>query len=207
MRNVVFTILAILITGCAAGNKYDYRESFITLPVKSDNRVTVVLSVKDMRPYVLNGDKGADFVGLQRGGFGNPFDVTTASGRPLTEDMSESIEASLTDKGYKVVNAHGASDVDDLVNTALNEGADRIILLVVHNWKSDIYMSITLHSDMRLKIYDSGGDLLAENEMIFVEEVGGAMIGAEKNSREVTEEFAKRMGYMFNKENIRRALQ
>ncbi len=207
MRNVLFTVLVILISGCAVGNKYDYRASVITLPVKSDNRVTVVLSVQDMRPYVLNGDKGPDFVGLQRGGFGNPFDVTTASGRPLTEDMSESIEASLTGKGYKVVNAHGASDVDDLVNTALNEGADRIILLVVHNWKSDIYMSITLHSDMRLKVYDSGGDLLAENEMIFVEEVGGAMIGAEKNSREVTEEFAKRMGYMFNKENIRRALQ
>lgn len=207
MRNVVFILLAILISGCAAGNKYDYRASIITLPVKSDDRVTVVLSVKDMRPYVLNGDKGPDFVGLQRGGFANPFDVTTASGGPLTEDMAESIEASLTDKGYQVVNAHGTSGFDDLVKTALDEGADRIILLVVHNWKSDIYMSITLHSDIRLKVYDGSGELLAENEMIFVEEIGGAMIGAEKNSREVTEEFAKRIGYMFNKESIRSALQ
>jgi len=35
---------------------------------------------------------------LSRGGFGNPFDVTTQSGRPLASDLSGSIVASLKGK-------------------------------------------------------------------------------------------------------------
>ena len=48
-------------------------------------------------------------------------------------------------------------------------------------------------------------DVEAELPMI-VEEVGGAGIGEAKNSATATNEFAKRIGYLFNKPEIRSVL-
>ena len=64
-----------------------------------DNKL-LILAVQDFRPYVLNGDEEPGFVGLQRGGYGNPFDVTTLTGRPMTEDMAEAMVKGLSDVGY-----------------------------------------------------------------------------------------------------------
>jgi hypothetical protein len=49
--------------------------------------------------------------------------------------------------------------------------------------------------------------LLAENTMAFKQEIGGALIGGDKNSQAVADEFSKRIGYLFNKEEVRSALQ
>ncbi len=206
MKNFIFMCAVLLLSGCAVGNKYDYRASMISLPIKSDEHKEVVLSVEDARPYVLQGEKAPDFVGLQRGGFGNPFDVTTASNKPLKDDMAISISRALKDSGYQVVSVDGTSDKGFLVSTAAKNGATRIITLIVNEWKSDIFMSITLHCDIVLRVFDAAGEMLAESDMKFVEAIGGAQIGATKNSEVATSEFAKRIGYLFNKDEIRRAL-
>lgn len=206
MKKILLILLVLFITGCAVGNQYNYRSSSIVLPVKSVNLRTLILSVEDLRPYVLNGDKEPSFVGLQRGGYGNPFDVTTSTGNPMTEDMSAAIEQGLMDVGYRVVNVQGKPENVYLRNTAVKEGATRIVTLKVYDWKSDIYMGITLHCDLRLIVFDANGELLAESTMKFVEEVGGAITPA-KNSQAMADEFAKRIGYLFNKNEVRSALQ
>jgi hypothetical protein len=206
VKKIIWVFVVVLLSGCAVGNKYDYRSSSIALPIKSTDHHELVLSVEDSRPYVLEGKKSANFVGLQRGGFGNPFDVTTASGKPLTEDMSAAITQALIDAGYQVVKVDGTADSGFLVNTATKNGATRILSLKVNEWKSDIYMSITLHCDLELKVFNSQGEMLAESNMKFVEEIGGAQIGGTKNSAAMTNEFAKRIGYLFNKQEIRSAL-
>ena len=124
----------------------------------------------------------------------------------MTEDMAEAIAASLTNAGYRVVDAQGKSSIENLIKLAAEEDASRIIFLKVRNWKSDIYIGLTLHCDLGLKVYDSQGELLAENEMQFTEEVGGGLIGDTKNSEALADEFAKRIGYLFNKKSIRNAL-
>ncbi len=207
MMRFVFGCLLLLLAGCAVGNKYDYRSSEISLPLKAVTYKDVVLSVEDARPYVLSGGKASSFVGLQRGGFGNPFDVTTASGRPLTEDLAVAITRALNAAGYQVFTVDGNGDTGLLVSSAAKNGAARIIALSVKEWKSDIFMSITLHSDIELKIYNGKGEMLAQSVLKFDDEIGGAQIGAARNSEIVASEFSKRIGYLFNRTEIRDALQ
>lgn len=207
MKGIFFGCLLLLLSGCAVGNKYDYRSSAISLPLKATTHKNVVLSVEDARSYVLDGSKPASFVGLQRGGFGNPFAVTTASGRPLTEDMVVAISRALNMAGFQVFSVAGSSDTELLIEAAAKNGATRIIAFDVKEWKSDIFMSVTLHSDIELKIFDGKGELLAQGDMKFVEGIGGAQIGAAKNSETVASEFSKRIGYLFNRKEIRAALQ
>jgi hypothetical protein len=49
------------------------------------------VGVQDRRPYVISGNKDEHFVGLSRGGYGNPFDVTTASGKALADEFAGAI--------------------------------------------------------------------------------------------------------------------
>jgi hypothetical protein len=206
MKKILLIFFVFLLSGCAAGNKYNYRSSSMALPIKSVEHRTLILSVEDLRPYVVNGEKTPSFVGLQRGGFGNPFDVTTATGNPMTEDMSAAIEKGLMDVGYRVVNVPGNPEHIYLVKIADKEGASRIVVLKVYDWKSDIFMGMTMHCNLRLSVFDANGELLAESTMNFVEEISGAQLGAERNSQTVTDEFAKRIGYLFNKNEVRNAL-
>jgi len=207
MKKILLILFVLYLTGCAIGNKYNYRSSSMALPIKPVDHRSLILSVEDLRPYVLNGEKEPSFVGLQRGGYGNPFDVTTSTGKPMTEDMSAAIVKGLMDVGYRVVNVQGRLEIVSLVKTAVKENATRIVVLKVYDWKSDIYFGITLNCDLRLSVFDANGELLAENTMNFEKEIGGAHLGAEKNSQVVADEFAKRIGYLFNKNEVRSALQ
>ena len=207
MKKAFILFLILFISGCAVGNKYNYRASSIALPVKAIDEQTLVFSVNDLRPYVLSGENDPSFVGVQRGGFGNPFNVTTATGQAMTADMSAAITEALTDAGYRVVAVEDKTDKSSLVAIATDKSADRIIVLEVHDWKSDIYTGIKLHCDLRLDVLDASGALLAENSMRFEEEIAGAQLTGSKNSEILADEFAKRIGYLFNKEEIRKALR
>lgn len=208
MKKILFVGLMIILSGCAVGNKYDYRSSAISLPVKSTQSAKVAVSVDDQRPYVVAGEKGPNFVGLQRGGFGNPFDVTTASGKPLAEDMAFVLKKALEDSGYQIVETTSSSGNHKMfVLAAGDDGADKVVLLNIKEWKSDIYMGITLHSDIELTVYSVDGQVLANNTMKFEEGIGGAHIGASSNSQVIISEFSRRIGYLFNQEDIRKALR
>ncbi|WP_029913076.1 hypothetical protein [Pelobacter seleniigenes] len=206
MRLFSRLMFVVLLSGCAVGNQYDYRSSSISLPLKATRNAGLILSVQDFRPYVQNGSKPANFVGLQRGGFGNPFTVTTSSGKPLAEDMAIAIARALSEVGYRVQTVPGTLPLQDLSAKAQGSAASRIVLLNVNEWKSDIFMSITVHCALVLKILNPAGAELAESSMKFEEEIGGAQMGGSKNSSVVSREFAKRIGYLFNKEEIRAAL-
>ena len=71
----LFAILAICILsgGCAVGVQHSYSATDTKFDIIADSKVAV--AVHDRRPYVVSGDKAGNFVGLQRAGFGNPYDV------------------------------------------------------------------------------------------------------------------------------------
>ncbi len=87
----------LVLAGCAIGNKYDYGAAIATIYAETDKSVSA--TVIDQRPYVLSGSKSPSFVGLQRGGFGNPFDVKTKSGRGLAEDLTDVLVRALDAQG------------------------------------------------------------------------------------------------------------
>lgn len=144
----VVAVLLFALGGCAVGNRYDYGSAISGLPVSGSGKLAV--DVVDARPYVLSGDKKPDFVGLQRGGFGNPFDVRTGSGRPLADEMRDSIAKALQQQGFTVV---GGTDA-----------APRKMELRVFEWKTDVMMKMKTSYDLQLSVFDDGGALLAQSK-------------------------------------------
>ena len=145
---LLFATLLLALGGCAVGNRYDYGSAISGLPVSGKGELA--LSVVDARPYVLSGDKGPDFVGLQRGGFGNPFDVRTGSGRPLADEMRDAIAKALQQQGFTVVGGTAA--------------APRKLELRVLEWKTDVMVKMKTIYDLQLSVFDASGALLAQSK-------------------------------------------
>lgn len=208
MKKSLILLFCVYLTGCVAGQEYNYEASSMDIPVKPSEKRVLILSVQDLRPYVLSGDKESNFVGLQRGGFGEPWGVTTASGDPMTEDMSEAIVSGLKDAGYNVFNTPGKNEVSYLTKTASKHDASRIVILKVFEWKSDVYMNVTLHCDLELNILDVEGKLLAKSSDKFIGSIaGGSWATTDKNSKAMTDEFTKRVRNLFTTDEVRKTLQ
>jgi hypothetical protein len=71
----------LVLEGCAVGQRYAYSDANLPL-ARVSSGASIGLGVRDARPYVVSGNKAPTFVGVMRGGFGNPFDVQTQSGQP-----------------------------------------------------------------------------------------------------------------------------
>jgi len=98
-RVTLITAVAVWLGGCAFGQKITYSNT--TADVDAAGNETVGVATLDQRPYVLSGNKKPSFVGLSRGGYGNPFDVETPKSAPLADEISESVSRSLAERGFK----------------------------------------------------------------------------------------------------------
>jgi hypothetical protein len=187
---VLAVLAALLLTlgGCAVGNRYDYGSSIRGLPVSGSGQIAV--DVVDARPYVLNGEKSPDFVGLQRGGFGNPFDVRTASGKPLAAEMREAIRKALEQQGFAVMDGAAA--------------APRKLELRVIEWQTDVMMRMKTLYDLRLSVFDASGTLLAHSETKG-EDVGSGGFESE-NAVNAARTFELRFTELIRDESVRNAL-
>ncbi len=162
MRRVVLAVFAMmLLGGCAIGNSHRYDLGDANLAVHSDKSIAV--AVVDLRPYVLSGEKAPDFSGLFRGGFGNPFDVTTGTGHPLADDLSQSIVTALKRASVEaeIVAVTPKSSAPEARAAILASGADRCTLLQIREWKSDTYFNTGLTYDVTLDVLSRDGVLLA----------------------------------------------
>lgn len=145
--------------GCAVGNHQQYNGVVPALQVSGQKSVAV--AVADNRPYVVNGDKDPDFVGLQRGGFGNPFDVRTDSRKPLATDITDNIVAALKQRGLvaEPVTVKPGTPVAAVVTAAA--GKDRVLVLELLEWKSDTYTNTALVYNVTANVCDAAGKPLA----------------------------------------------
>lgn len=204
---IAFAVLAVM-SGCAVGNKHRYHDALLDMgapAVKSAAAATL-----DDRGYVKSGEKAPTFVGLQRGGFGNPFNVSTASGMPLAEDMTAAITASLQSKGVaaKAVAVLSADDRKVALNKLIATGGDRLILLILREWKSDTYQNTKLTYDVTLAIYDKKGKLLGEASMNDSDNLGGSAWDPAKHARQaVPKAFKEKIEKLFNDPKIVSALR
>jgi len=187
-RSLIIAVVALALGGCAVGNRYDYRSSIQGLPVSGSGKIAV--DVVDVRPYVLNGDKGSDFVGLQRGGFGNPFDVHTATGGPLAGEMRTAIVSALERQGFSAV--------------APNDPAPRKMELRVVEWKTDVMARMKVLYDMTLSIYDQQGKILAKSTTKGEEVLGAGCESA--NAWGAAKAFEIRFTELVRDESVRNAL-
>lgn len=207
MRLFVVVLAAFAATGCAVGNKHNYTIDPPTLAVAGTRSVAVV--AQDARPYVVARSKTPDFVGLSRGGFGNPFDVTTESGRPLADDFAATIARSLQSKGFKSTTVSvppgSGSDAKAL---AARAGTERLALVMIHEWKSDTYQNTALHHELVLRVYDASGTELASNRLAGSTSLGGSAWNPPDHAKQAVPQFyRKTLEELFGADGIVRSLR
>lgn len=206
MSKSSIVVLAVsLLSGCAIGVKQDYAAP-LNLGVSTP--ATVAVAALDQRPYVVSGEKPATFVGLSRGGFGNPFDVNTQSGNPLATDISTAIVNSMKDKG---VNARAVQlKAGTLDAQATNElraaGAQRSVLLTLREWKGDTMMNVGFRYDMDLRVLDQSGKVLATKLQQGSENLGAAGF-TPGGGHLILPRFQRMMEILFQDPEVARALQ
>ena len=199
---------ALLSCGCTVGNKIQYSSG--TPDIGGAGTHAVAVATHDQRPYVVSADKLVTFVGLQRGGFGVPFNATTASGAPLADDFSEAIQAALDAKGFaaKVVRVAPAESPATVASRLNAEGAAREVWLTLREWKSDTYNNTSLIYDVSLRILDGSGAPLAEETFSGREDLGGSMLNPPAHAKKaVPDAFRRKLEEWFSNPAVVRALQ
>ena len=197
-----------LATACAVGNTHRYDLAVAEIPFSGNTKVAV--TTEDRRPYVLNRDKEPDFVGLQRGGYGNPFDVTTASGDPLASDMTAVLRRSLDAKGFTTIPIVLAVDgpVDSLAEKVSASGAERVLILTLREWKSDTYTNTALIYDVSLRVIDAAGAIRAETELQGRDDLGGSFWNPPAHAKDaVPQAFQKKLEILLGEPEIAAALR
>ena len=211
-RLCVVPLLALILiatSGCAVGRKVDYG-SAMTLPV-NEGSGQVAVGVLDHRPYVVSGDKGPTFVGLQRSGVGIPYNVNTQSGQPLATDFSGAISKALTDKGYSVTEADLApsATVDDAKAKLAAVKSGRRILLEVREWKTDTYAEAGLFYGLYLDVLDQNSAVIGHAETAGRNNLGGSFwdLDPAASAAEVASAaFKRKMNDLFREPQIQSAL-
>lgn len=168
-------LAALALTGCAVGNQHRYTGASPALTAQGTHAVAV--ATQDHRPYVLSKNKQPNFVGLSRGGFGNPFDVTTESGKPLASDFSATIAGALRQRGFKaeVLEVPGTVTADSRALAAQGK-SERLAIVSIYEWKSDTFINTALIYDLALRVYDVSGGELASNRITGNDNLGGDAI-------------------------------
>lgn len=206
LGNWFLLVLPVFLIGCAVGNQYRYQTENIGLPLESrEDSLEIGVGVKDARSYILSGKKPATFVGLQRGGFGNPFSVTTASNLPFAMDVSEILVHMLRRYGYETTMSSSSKDVNAFTQDYKARNLSRAVFLNISEWKTDIYSSVTLHFGLELLILDGDGTVLARSEQNGVEVIGGYTLSG--NDEKASKALATKLSYLFVDPKIQSALK
>ncbi|MEM7061031.1 MAG: hypothetical protein AAF557_25920 [Pseudomonadota bacterium] len=201
-KKIMMLGAALMLSACAIGNKYEYNKVTPQLGLSSDKAVTVAVS--EQRPYVLSGNKGPDFVGLQRAGFGNPWPVHTSSGAPLATELGQSIAQSLKNDG---ISAQALAVDLRTKPDQVSHDADRLLFVTMKEWKTDIFTNVTLHWNMQADVADQSGAILATNSITGVQSVEAAAIGEDANSAIAVSNASKKLKDLLGTPEIQQAIQ
>ena len=197
--------VAVLLGGCAVGGTYNYAEMPIAMQGVSTTG-TVAIAVHDTRPYVISGGKQPTFVGLARGGYGNPFDVNTESGGPLAIEIRDALARALKARGATAIPvAVPFADTNTAARARLLETkAQRQILLTLREWKTDTMMSTDLHYDTTLAVFDQAGNQLAHHSLKGMDPLGSLGLSPKEGISKAT---ARKLDALFDDSRIAGALK
>ncbi len=209
MRQILAILAICLISGgCAVGVTHRYDSAGATFGYETKSSVAV--AVHDRRPYIVNGEKAPSFVGLSRGGFGNPFNINTASSNPLADDFADSIVSALkADDVTATAITVLPQDSETKVRSALlAANTKRFVLITLYEWKSDTYTNTALHFDVLLRVLDASGSQRAEKRLRGRDDLGGDFINPPGHSRKVVPEtFKRKLEELFRDPGVSSALQ
>lgn len=171
IRAFIIVLAAYMSTACAVGNTYDYRAAKPSLKAPASGSISV--GVLDKRPYVLSGNKPTSFVGLQRGGYANPFDVNTVSGGAMADEFAAVIASGYNAKVTLLPVRTPESKAIDLLKSS---GTTRLLLVSILEWKTDTFFNVALHFNLVARVYDASGQMLGENRINGKDNLGGPIM-------------------------------
>jgi len=149
--------------GCAGtaafGRTENYESAWPAISGYTASNIDVL--VLDKRPYVLSNDKKQSFVGLMRGGFGNPFDIYTTSGLPLSEDIEHAVVKGLQNVGIK---SDGISASDGGLRQAKSTNG-KLLLITLTEWKDDTFTTPHFEFNILAEVYDEHGMQLGSQQL------------------------------------------
>jgi hypothetical protein len=177
MRRLVGVCLILFtLGGCAMGRQHAYHVGQPTLGHRGPGWVAV--AVQDQRSEVVSRAKQETFVGFSRGGFGNKFDINTASGRPLATDFADTISHGLITNQYRTTYVETSPrQPRDMVMSALTRtGAPRLLLVEIKEWKSDTYNRTALHYQLTAHVFDRQGGEIAVSDTAGTDGLGGSFM-------------------------------
>lgn len=162
--HIMALVCGLILSGCAIGNKHNYRDVIASLPVMASG--SAVVATHDRRPYILSGAKPQNFVGLQRGGYGQPFDVSTG-GETFASSFSAAVCNSLrkVGSGCEVAQTVPSEEPSQVIQKVLQRRPQRGLIFTVNEWKSDGMVRASLRYDVTLSVIDSGGVILASKQV------------------------------------------
>lgn len=201
-------LVAMALSGCAVGQSFRYDNT--TLDVKAAGSSSVAVASVDKRPYVKTAEKDPNYVGNLRGGFGNPFNVSTESGKPLADDMSSVICSSLKRKGFTCTPVSIAvNEPEAQVKSKLKAtNADRLIQLSIDEWMSSTYTNTALAYDIQLTEMGRDGAILAEKKLKGEDDLGGSFMNPPGHAKEaVPQAYKNKLEELLNDTAVLQALK
>lgn len=114
--------------------------------------------VQDLRPYIVSKKKDPDFLGIIRGGYGNPTNFTTSSGEPLAGQLGLAIKSSLASNDAQVEFKTGDPE-------KTNSAGCNTLVLTMNEWKIDAMKNANFGVDADMEVYSNTGKLLASENV------------------------------------------
>lgn len=208
IRLALILLIGSLLGGCAVGNKYMIAD--IQPQFEATGNYSVVVASLDQRKFIVDKTSPDTYVGMVRGGYGNPFNATTVSGLPFSDDVSQSICNALIRKGFKATVISVESDLSEekVLDRLLANKDDRALLVIIQKWESDSFYNLNVGYDLILKIIDKDGTILATaNTKDDVSVPGNIWIGSlEMSKTEVPNIFKKSIESLLNNPDVVKVL-
>jgi hypothetical protein len=200
-------ILTLLPVGCAVARQHVYDQATLRLHYRGSSSVAV--ATQDQRTQVVSGEKAPDFVGYQRSGLGIPFDVVTASERPLAGDMTSVLQHALRTAGYRAVQVYTRTGQPTRLAIAalMKTGAQRLVMVRIFQWKADTLVETRIDYDVSLDVLDATGNVLARSKVRGSDNLGGSiMIPEDHAAEEIPRFFKQKMERLLNDPSVVQAL-
>ncbi|MFN5063975.1 MAG: hypothetical protein ACK5GN_14150 [Pseudomonadota bacterium] len=178
--------IACVASGSAAGNRYSYRDVVVSVPVS--NGRTVAVATHDQRPYIVADDKQPSFVGIQRGGFGNPFNVSNRHNEPLSTSYTVAAWDSLKVAGATcaVVETNHLDPSSAVTANLTNSGKERALLFPFGEWKTDALLSTALIYDVTLDVISPDGRAVVSKVARGKDDLDGSFWNGPGHARKAT---------------------
>jgi hypothetical protein len=205
-RNLPALTLLLTLGACGGGATYDFAAVNPALTVSSGRTVSV--SVIDQRPYVVNGEKPPRFAGTATGRTRETVDVSTASGRPLAEELTDAVVRAL---GRQSISASALPlpkgvPEEEALTAFRAQGAERLLAVRMYEWQTNAITRVTAHWDMEATVYDRSGGILARRATRGTRPIGTTDLRGD-SSRIAIGELSRKLSDLLNKPAITTALK